>query len=327
MRKWSRAARMLVALFASIAWSACEPSPKTPAPVAREDASASASASAGASAGASASASATPPPDAIDASVPDARARVAIAPAPADMLLVPGGTFVMGADDGGEGDEHPAHPVTLAAFFLDKTEVTNDAYAFCVTAKVCPPKESRADFERPQQPAVFVGWEDAKTFCAWTKKRLPREAEFERAIRDDDGRTYPWGNDPPAPDKAVYARASPLEVGSKPAGRGPHGHDDLAGNVWEWMEDEYDPFAYTRASAHDGKPGTCPEILVAQDQLRKEKKQGFTGSNAIPRVCEHSIRGGAFNYGGNGLRATNRVHHAASFRIKVLGFRCAKDAP
>jgi len=241
------------------------------------------------------------------------------------MALVPAGTFTMGADTGGEEDEHPAHQVTLAAFYLDKTEVTNEAYKECVAASVCRPQPNH-DAIGPKQPATFVSWDDARTYCAFRKKRLPREAEFERAIRDDDGRRFPWGNDEPTADRAVYARGAPLDVGSKPAGRGPYGHDDLAGNVWEWMEDEYDPFAYTRPGASEGKPGTCAEITEAQNQLRRERKQGFTGSNPIPTVCEHSIRGGAYNYGGPGLRSTNRVHHAGYFRIAVLGFRCAKDA-
>jgi formylglycine-generating enzyme required for sulfatase activity len=232
----------------------------------------------------------------------------------------------MGADSGGEDDEHPAHKVTLAAFYLDKTEVTTSAYAECVAASKCRPRASH-DFPRPQQPASFVSWDDARTYCAWRAKRLPREAEFERAVRGDDGRNYPWGNEPPTKDRAVYATGAPLDVGSKPQGRGPYGHDDLAGSVWEWMDDLYDPLSYTRATASEGRPGTCEQILGAQDQLRKERKQGFTGSNPIPRECEHSIRGGAYNYGAPGLRATNRVHHAAGFRIPVLGFRCAKDAP
>jgi formylglycine-generating enzyme required for sulfatase activity len=239
------------------------------------------------------------------------------------MLAVPVGTFTMGADTGGEGDERPAHKVTLAAFFLDKTEVTNAAYAECVAASQCRPRASR-DFPRPQQPATFVSWDDARTYCAWRGKRLPREAEFERAIRGDDGRRYPWGDEAPTKDRAVYATSAPLDVGSKPAGRGPYGHDDLAGNAWEWMDDLYDPFAYTRPGASEGRPGTCEEIKAAQDQLRKELKQGFTGSNPIPVECEHSIRGGAYNYSALGMRSTNRVHHAGGFRIAVLGFRCAK---
>jgi len=242
------------------------------------------------------------------------------------MLLVPAGTFTMGADTGGEEDEHPAHRVTLPAFYLDKTEVTTRAYAECVAAEKCRPRASR-DFPRAEQPASFVSWSDAKTYCEWRGKRLPREAEFERAIRGDDARRFPWGNEEPTKSRAVYGTGAPADVGTHPLGRGPFGHDDLAGNVWEWMDDFYDPFAYTRPGAAEGRPGTCDEILAAQNQLRKERKQGFTGSNPIPVECEHAIRGGAYNYGALGLRATNRVHHAGGFRIAVLGFRCAKDAP
>jgi formylglycine-generating enzyme required for sulfatase activity len=259
------------------------------------------------------------------------------------MLLVPAGPFTMGADKGGEDDEHPAHVVTLPAYWLDRTEVTNAAYGECVTAGACKrndshiPSEMKAgedkDFARPSQPVVGVTWDDAKAYCAWRSKRLPHEAEFEKAVRDTDGRRYPWGNDAPTPAITVYGRAlggpghgTTDDVGTHPLGRGPYGHDDLAGNVWEWMEDEYDPFAYTRATAGEGKPGSCPEILRAQDRLRDEGKQGFTGSNPIPRVCEHVLRGGAFNYDGPGLRASNRVHHPGHFRLVMAGLRCARDA-
>jgi formylglycine-generating enzyme required for sulfatase activity len=178
---------------------------------------------------------------------------------------------------------------------------------------------------------VGVAWSDAHAYCASRGKRLPREAELERAIRDDDGRRFPWGNEPPTPDRTVFGRplgaSATDDVGAHPSGRGPYGHDDLAGNVWEWLEDDYDPFAYRRATASQGTPGTCKEILAAQDELRAQGKQGFTGSNPIPTECEKSIRGGAFNYDGPGLRSTNRVHHPPRYRLVMLGFRCAKDAP
>ena len=95
--------------------------------------------------------------------------------------------------------------------------------------------------------------------------------------------------------------------------------------MWEWLEDEYDPLAYTRATASEGKPGTCDEILAAQNKLRAEGKQGFTGTNPIPTECEKNIRGGAYNYGGPGLRSTNRIHHASRFKLRMTGVRCAKD--
>jgi formylglycine-generating enzyme required for sulfatase activity len=238
----------------------------------------------------------------------------------------------MGADEGGELDEHPAHQVTLAAFWLDVTEVTNAEWDECVAAKVCRPKsdEVRAkhpDFNAPRQPVSGVSWDDARRYCEWRGKRLPREAEFEKAARDNDGRTFAWGSEPPTHDRAVFASGHTEEVGTHPAGRGPYGHDDLAGNVWEWMEDEYDPYAYRRATAGEGKPGTCPEILAAQEELRHNHEQGFTGTNPIPEECEHSIRGGAYNYDAHGLRATNRVHHPGRFRIPMLGVRCAWSPP
>jgi formylglycine-generating enzyme required for sulfatase activity len=250
------------------------------------------------------------------------------------MLLVPGGTFTMGADAGGEEDEHPAHVVTLHAFYMDRTEVTNEAYGECVAAKVCRPSvdvaRNMSMFRKPRQPICAVSWQDARTFCGWKKKRLPREAEFERAVRGDDGRRFPWGNDSPTKERTVFGRVlgteATDEVSAHPSGRGPYGHDDLAGNVWEWMDDEYDPFAYRRATAAEGRPGSCSEILETQNTLRRQGQQGFTGSNPIPTECEHSIRGGAFNYDPHGLRSTNRVHHPGGFRIVMLGFRCARDA-
>jgi formylglycine-generating enzyme required for sulfatase activity len=246
------------------------------------------------------------------------------------MLLVPEGTFTMGADAGGQDDEHPAHAVTLPAFWLDKTEVTNASWNECVTAHVCRPKSDpvrtqHPDFNGPDQPVSGVSWDDARTYCGWRGKRLPREAEYEKAVRGSDERRFAWGNEAPTHDRTVFASGRPEDVGTHPAGRGPYGHDDVAGNVWEWMEDEYDPYAYRRPSAPQGTPGTCAEIKQALDELRRERKVGFTGSNPIPDECEHSIRGGAYNYDAYGLRATNRVHHPGRYRIPMLGVRCAAD--
>lgn len=243
------------------------------------------------------------------------------------MLLVPGGSYRMGRDEGGEGDERPAHEVTVASFWLDRTEVTQSAYEACVTAGVCRPPDEQSIgafhglFKGPNKPIVGVSWHDATAYCTWKGKRLPREAEFERAVRGDDGRKFPWGDDPPTHERTVFDANAPEDVGTHPLGKGPYGHDDLAGNVWEWIEDDYDPLAYAR-----GRVGTCEEIKATQDKLRAEKKQGFTGSNPIPTVCEKTIRGGAYNYPAWGLRSTNRVHHPAGFRLRMTGFRCAKDA-
>ncbi len=255
---------------------------------------------------------------------------------PEDMLPVPGGTFTMGSDDEGEQDERPAHQVTLEDFLLDKTEVTNGAYRACVAEKVCRPYKNdvakamkygdEAKFRGDEQPVVGVSWDDAKKYCEWRGKRLPSEAEFERASRGSDGRKYVWGNDAPdAKRHGVFSSGVTEKVGSRPEGKGPYGHLDLSGNVWEWVDDLYDPDSYKRPSASRGVPGTCEDILKTQDELREAGRQGYTGTNPIPNECERVLRGGAFNYPPKGLRASNRVHHPGTWRLLVAGFRCARD--
>jgi formylglycine-generating enzyme required for sulfatase activity len=289
------------------------------------------------------------PKPTAEAAAPSASASTAPAPSsapvakaepPSGMLPVPAGTFTMGADDEGEQDERPAHKVTLKAFLLDTYEVTNGDYLECVKAKVCRPwREDAAHsmkygsekaFRGAKQPVVGVSWDDAHSYCEWKGKRLPTEAEWERAARGDDGREYPWGNERPDPKKHGCFQGcqggATADVGSFPADAGPYGHHDLAGNVWEWSADHYDPYAYKRATAAQGIPGSCDEILAAQDELRKKKLQGYTGTNPIPTECERTLRGGAFNYNAKGLRSSNRVHHPGTWRLLVAGFRCAKDA-
>jgi formylglycine-generating enzyme required for sulfatase activity len=268
-----------------------------------------------------ASASATPPTTVI----------------PDDMLGVPGGRFPMGQDDIGEKDERPRHDVRVSAFLLDKTEVTNEAYYRCVEAKVCRPHSAASaeanklgndkKFRTPTRPISGVSHDDAEAYCRWVGKRLPTEAEWERAARGSDGRLYPWGSEEPTHELAVFSGGVTQPVGSKPKGAGPYGHLDLAGNVWEWVADRYDPYAYRRETASRGVPGSCDEILKTQAELRKGGMDGFTGTNPIPDECEFVLRGGAFNYGGKGLRCSNRVHHPGRYRLVMSGFRCARDWP
>ena len=255
---------------------------------------------------------------------------------PEGMALVPGGDFVMGADDEGELDERPAHRVTLPPFFLDLTEVTNEAYEKCVEAGACRPHDSESArvnkvgddraFRRPRQPISAVSWDDALGYCRRLGKRLPTEAEFEKASRGTDGRRYPWGNEFPDRTRSVFGEAPTADVGSRPAGRGPYGHFDLTGNVWEWIADFYDPYAYRRPGVERGESGTCEQTLAVFAELRQKKMQGFTGTNPIPTECEHVLRGGAFNYNARGLRSSNRVHHPGRFRLIMSGFRCAMTA-
>lgn len=243
-----------------------------------------------------------------------------------DRVAVPAGAFMMGSDDAGEQDERPRHSVRLARFAIDRLEVSRAAYGLCVQAGACDaPQEIAARFDDPRQPVVGVSWSDARSYCAWAGGRLPTEEEWEKAARGTDARTYAWGNDPPTPDRAVFGRddatGAPDPVGSHPTGAGPYGALDLTGNVWEWTESPYDPYAYR----HPARPATCETALEALRDLRDRGIRGFTGRNPLPSSCERVLRGGAWNYGAAGLRVTNRVHHPPQFRIRVAGFRCAAN--
>lgn len=255
------------------------------------------------------------------------RADDAPAPPAADRVAVPAGPFTMGADRGGEADEHPAHRVTLRAFTIDRLEVTNADYRRCVTAGVCrAPRRFGPEVERPRQPVVGVAWDDAERYCAWTGGRLPTEAEWEKAARGTDARRFPWG-DAPEPDleHAVFASLlrGPGEVGARPVGASPYGALDMAGNVWEWVADVYGPFEYAKGERTDPTGPTCAEAEASYRRLRAEGRSGFTGTNPIPETCERVLRGGAWNYPGPGLRTSNRVHHPPTFHIRYSGFRCA----
>jgi len=247
------------------------------------------------------------------------------------MILVPAGPFVMGSDDLGEQDERPAHTVELHAFYIDYREVTRAEYQRCVDAKVCPvPRKLPTRFDDPQRPVVGVTWDAAKAFCAFAGKRLLTEAEWEKAARGTDGRLYPWGSAPPEQRKHgcfAWTEPRPCLAGTFPAGDSPYGVTDMAGNVWEWLEDVYDGGYYPRSPNADPPGSTCDDSLAFHRKLITERKEGWTGKNPIPTECEHVLRGGAWNYGANRLRSSNRVHHAGHFRINVAGIRCGADAP
>jgi formylglycine-generating enzyme required for sulfatase activity len=219
------------------------------------------------------------------------------------MDAVPDGTVIRGSL-GAEGDEDetPSDEVFVPAFYIDRFEIANDQYDECVEAGVCqqPRELDPTRFGSPRQPVVGVSWYDAATFCQWAGKRLPTEAEWERAARGDDRRTYPWGDSLPECDQAVLTqcdRYGPEEVGGRPRGAGPFGTRDLAGNVWEWVQDWYAP-RYAPAGP-DGNP-TGP----AEGQQRV-------------------LRGGSWRFGPPYARVSNRHRDDPRHRVPSYGFRCA----
>ncbi|MCS6900226.1 MAG: SUMF1/EgtB/PvdO family nonheme iron enzyme [Myxococcales bacterium] len=231
------------------------------------------------------------------------------------------------------GNEMEPHPVTLSPFWIDQREITVEEYLRCTEVGPCrkPPYEAGARrFANPGFPVSYVSWEDARVYCAWRGKRLPTEAEWERAARGLAGRTFPWGH-------AYNRRASnhgrlgttfrvfhnPLRgqlrermstldhdeqdgylelapVGSFPDGRTPDGIDDLAGNVAEWVADLYEP-RYSEAAVTNPK--------------------GPASSQSPFRV----IRGGSYLHGVPWLRGASRLMALPEERMSWIGFRCARS--
>ena len=146
-------------------------------------------------------------------------------------------------------------------------------------------------------------------------------------MRDTDDRRFAWGNDPPTHETTVFGAGHPEDVGTHPAGRGPYGHDDLAGNVWEWMEDEYDPYAYRRATAGEGTPGD-----VRGDHGGAGRAARASTSRASPAATRS--RPSASTRSAAAPTTSTRTACArpiactipGKFRIPMLGLRCAKDA-
>ena len=165
----------------------------------------------------------------------------------APMVLVPVGEFVMGTNDINMPGSNPAHTVHLDSFYIDTYEVTNLQYATFLkaTGRREPKYRRKVILRKPDhRPAVFVSWYDAQAYCEYYDKRLPTEAEWEKAARATDGRKYPWGNEAPTErhvnvgpvDENIYHNL-PGRVGSYEAGKSPYGVYDMAGNVGEWVYD------------------------------------------------------------------------------------------
>lgn len=286
---------------------------------------------------------------------------------PDSMVIIPEGTFLMGstqedidklleldrniAADRFES-EVPQRDVYLSAYLIDKYPVTNAEYKRFIESEWYSQKDfwSKAGWQYISQsghlesddqdraingeddcPVVNISWYEAEAFAKWAGKRLPTEAEWEKAARGTDGRMYPWGNEF---DKAMLNSAEaktekPTPVNKHPKGQSVYGCLDMAGNVWEWTSDWYDSQYYSNAPGRDPKGpadaekspyyGQPEEVGISIYDLRPS-----AGSKTLSE-CK-VMRGGSWN--GSGvvhIRCANRDYDEPVYKNDTIGFRCARD--
>jgi formylglycine-generating enzyme required for sulfatase activity len=237
-----------------------------------------------------------------------------------NMALIPGGAYEMGSMgsmhhlnplDVITPDLHmgmppnTAHEVEIGAFYMDIHETTNEEYKEFVLATSAREPEfwGNPDFKGPRQPVVGINWDEANAYCQWRKKRLPTEAEWEKASRGKRPVRFPWGDEAPDSTRANFNNEvqKPQPVGSYEAGKSDYGVYDLAGNVAEWVNDWYMPEFY---------------LFSPKKNPQGPKRRPYK-----------TIRGGNFGSPGQDLEMTLRNASAPNSRVAILGFRCAKTAP
>ncbi|MBI5526144.1 MAG: SUMF1/EgtB/PvdO family nonheme iron enzyme [Deltaproteobacteria bacterium] len=220
----------------------------------------------------------------------------------ADTVPVTAGEFMMGSKTG-KNDEAPPRKVFVPSFRIDKYEVTNEQYDKCVADKVCGENQKLPGQGNPKQPVVGVSWDDANTFCRWMGKRLPSEAEWERAAQPPKGEgEYPWGTFKPDCLRANFIDCDlkVKDVGFLGLGKSSFDVYDMAGNAAEWVNDWYDERAYSNL------PNTNP-------------KGPGSGTQRV-------YRGGHFRSSTMEIRKSTRMYGLPTIRNNVVGFRCAKDS-
>lgn len=227
-----------------------------------------------------------------------------------EMIEIPEGPFKMGSNDG-DYDEAPEHQVYLSTFYIDKHEVTQGEYErFVKMTKRGKPfvpvfDDDPSQILKPELAAMGMSWSDAAAYCQWAGKRLPTEAQWEKAAKGEGNRKYPWGD----ALGSQHANLSGEEDGFKylappgkfEAGRSYYGVYDMAGNVAEWVFDTYDDKYYKKSPYRDPKG---PE----------------EGQN-------RGIRGGSWRESPNGARVAKRFQAKIWRTDATIGFRCAKDGP
>ena len=236
-----------------------------------------------------------------------------------DMVAIPAGPFTMGSNEGPE-DERPAREVTLRAYSIDRFPVTNAQYAEYLNTLGTARPSGVYDFDDPDarihrqgdrwiadaayanHPVVEVPWNGAARYCAWRGKRLPTEAEWEKAARGTDARRYPWGSELPDKNKAQYEGGynATAAVDAHPAGASPYGVREMAGNAWQWVSSVYRPYPYraddgreeqkpgpVRATRGGGHDSPAAEITTTQ-RGRNLSRNPASGHHNVSFRCARS---------------------------------------
>ena len=224
-----------------------------------------------------------------------------------EQVLVPEGQFLMGIGETYKNSDSPGHLVFLDSFWIDRVEVSNAMYLKCMEAGVCT--ELSSDNTRYKNwiyrnhPVTYVTWQQAVNYCKWAGRRLPTEAEWEKAGRGTDGRKYPWGDQRPNPYLANFDESmihESVSVYRYPFGMSPYGALNMSGNVREWVSDWYDPRYYLNT------PSENP-----------------TGADS---GSERSLRSGSYNEDRIEIEITFRYNHEPGSAGLSRGFRCAENA-
>lgn len=252
------------------------------------------------------------------------RARPCPRQTPQGMACVLGGRFLRGSDEGPE-NERPAAPVFVQTFLMDRKEVTNRQYRACVEARVCRRSVRFRGYMGRAQPAVAMRWQDADAYCRHHGKRLPTEAEWERAASGVRDTRFPWGTERARPcERAVVrtragrgcGREATWPVGSRAPGH--FGLYDMAGNVWEWVSDHY-------SWCYQG----CRRACGADCAGNNPKGPCGGGDRACPKALgHHVVRGGSWWYRIDRARTSaRRGIPGDNPNPHRFGFRCARDLP
>ena len=250
-----------------------------------------------------------PESGADDAVEPESESATNEEPIREEMVTIPAGPFIRGTETGGF-DEQPQRTIQMGAFAIDRHEVTNHYYQQFVLATGhrkpgLPARYAKSSgrMKGVNQPVVYVSWDDADAYCRWRGKRLPTEAEWEKAMRGGDGRLWPWGSEERT-SGANWARVNDghevsAPVGSFQSDKSPYGVMDGAGNVIEWVGDWYQETYYKDST--DENPAS-PEY----------------GTYRV-------LRGGSYTTTGGDVRITSRSKMMPDFRDETIGFRCASS--